>query len=72
VKKKAKKVAGPDAWKRYGEGRCFYFQYPVNDRTVKLLDTGSYGIVQLICIDYAARDAFMAGFRASKRSGLSK
>lgn len=62
------KAIGQKAWKRYGEGRCFYFQYPVNDRTLKLLETSGYGIVQLICIDNTARDAFLAGFRAGKRS----
>lgn len=68
MKKKAKKVAGPAAWSRYSEDRCFYFQYPVNDRTIKLLESNGYGIVQLVCIDNTARDAFLAGFRAGKRS----
>lgn len=67
-----KKPTAPGAWGRYSEGRCFYFRYPVNDRTIKLLETDAYGIVQLVCIDNTARDAFVAGFLAGKRSALNR
>lgn len=68
MKKKTNKVTAPRAWNRYSEGRCFYFRYPNNERTRKLLETDAYAIVQLVCIDHTARDAFMAGFRAGKRT----
>lgn len=68
MKKKKTKALFSSAWNLYSEGRCFYFRYPVNERTLKLLETNDYAIVQLRCIDNTARDAFLAGFRAGKRS----
>jgi hypothetical protein len=67
----AKKIkSATDGWNRFSKDRSFYFVYrPDNPNTWKLLDTGQYGIVQLVCIKNAARFAYMAGFRAGKREG---
>lgn len=68
MKKKSIKT-GPKAWSRYREGRSFYYVYSTTlPNTWKLLDTGNYGVVQLRCIDNTAQAAFMAGFRAGRRS----
>lgn len=64
MKKKARAVP---AWARYSKGKKFYFAYPTDrPNTWKLLDTGKYGVVQLVCIDNTARAAFMAGYRAGR------
>lgn len=68
MKKKPRKTAA-SRWDRYRKNRSMYFVYPSNSPHVrKLLDTGKYGVVQLICIDNTARKAFMAGFRAGRRT----
>ena len=69
---KKKISASLRAWERYSKDRKFYFEY-LGDRpnTWKLLDTGAYGVVQLVCIDRAVRAAFMRGFIAGKRTSKS-
>jgi len=63
-----KHLTARDAWKRYSSGRGFYFLYDHrNPRTRPLVESGSYGVVQLCCIENTARAAFMAGVRAGKR-----
>lgn len=64
-----KKRNGPSAWSRFCRDRSFYFVYQLDrPHTYKLIETGQYGVVQLTCIKNEARTAFMAGFRAGKRS----
>lgn len=68
MKKKPKQTA-PTAWNRYSRERGFYFLYDHrNQSTRPLLESGKYGVVQLICIKNTARAAFMAGFRAGRRA----
>lgn len=68
------KAKSANAWARYRHDRNFYFVYPADrPNTRKLLDTGKYGVVQLVCIENKAHEAFKAGFRAgSRRKGKSE
>jgi hypothetical protein len=56
------------AWTRYAADRSFYFWYPISEGTLKLIKTGEYGVVQLKCIVNTAHKAYMAGYRAGRRS----
>lgn len=65
-----KHAGGPAAFDKYQERQgSNYFVYPNNNpNTERLVDSGRYGVVQLVCIDNAVRAAFMAGYRAGRRS----
>lgn len=65
------KYAG--AWSRFTRDRSMYFVYDHrNPRTLPLLGSGKYGVVQLICITRTAQQAFKAGFNAGRRSRAGK
>ena len=61
------------AWERFSLDRAMYFVYDHrNPRTLPLLESGKYGVVQLICVTRMAQQAFKAGFNAGRRLRVGK
>lgn len=59
------------SWSRFCRDRSMYFVYPPGPHTDKLVASGKYGVVQLICVTRTAQQAFKAGFNAGRRSADS-
>lgn len=68
-----KRPNGPAEFDKWQERTgANYFVYPYNNpNTERLVSSGKYGVVQLVCIDNVVRDAFMAGYRAGRRYAAS-